>query len=58
MTTKEKERVQLLTIALTPEFEEDLRATQGAYTTRSRAIRDAVKLLARVLRGEVDVVQK
>lgn len=51
-------KTKLKTIQVTDDFLRNLTILRNFYTTDSKAIRDAVKLLAMERTGEVEVIRK
>ena len=58
MTKTERAKVKLKTFIITPSFEDDLQFLRDFYNTDAKILREAVRLLALVRKGEAQVVRK
>ena len=58
MTNQTKKETKLKTFIITDQFEDDMKFLRDFYTTDAKIIREAVKLLAMVRTGSVQVTNK
>lgn len=58
MTKQAKKETKLKTFIITDQFEDDMKFLRDFYTTDAKIIREAVRLLAMVRSGNVQVTNK
>jgi hypothetical protein len=58
MTKQAKKETKLKTFIITDQFEDDMKFLRDFYTTDAKIIREAVKLLAMVRTGSVQVTNR
>ena len=58
MTKQAKKETKLKTFIITDQFEDDMKFLRDFYTTDAKIIREAVRLLAMVRLGNVQVTNK